>query len=106
MKRELKNANPSKSELDLERMCSQALASRHEHNSKEIDFKVDFVLVNEEESAPAAAATTQWLQMRFTLLHHLPSNADLVDFDTLVHFVHVFSNTSLEKCFSQWLLSH
>lgn len=93
VKRELKNTNPELTELELERTCSQVLASRNEQNSKEIDFKVDFML-------------NKSLCMCFTLLDHLPSHADLADFDTLVHFIHVFVNTSLEKCFPQWLSSH
>lgn len=96
VRRELmQHETSSASELDVERMCSVKLAEKNEQCSKEIDFRVDFVL----ETA------TDKLDMRFSFLEHLPSHYDMTAFDTLVHFLHLYVNTSMEKCFAQWVPS-
>lgn len=92
LKRDLHKQNEELDEIKLERLCSEKLAEKNDHCSKEIDFRVDFVYDHGK------------INMRFALLDHLPSQLDLNDFDTLVHFLHVFTNTSMGKMFDQWLL--
>lgn len=99
IKRDLKSHHEENTnELDLERQCSLKLVEKNEQCAKEIDFKCEFVY----------EAAARKVNMKFTLIHddRFSTQSDLVDFDTLVHFLHVFVNTSMEKdgggAFSQW----
>lgn len=94
VKRDLKNQQDSLSELQLESLCSSKLMEKHDQCSKEVDFKCEFVF----------ETNARRLNMKFTLIDQFPSQSDLVEFDTLAHFLHVFVNTSLEKGLMQeWL---
>lgn len=94
VKRDLKNECAN--ELELEKMCSLKLAEKNDQCSKEIDFRVEFMVEEGKEK----------LNLRFHILDDLPSFSELADFDTLVHFLHGFVNSSLDKVFDQWSSTH
>lgn len=98
IKRDLKSHQHEENtnELELERQCSLKLVEKNEQCAKEIDFRCEFVY----------EAAARKVNMKFALIHddRFSTQTDLVDFDTLVHFLHVFVNTSMEKDggFAQW----
>lgn len=90
VKRDLiKSSGCAHDELELEKLCSQKLI--HDNAcSKEIDFKCEFEFDTAEHK----------LNIKFALIDSYPSQSDLVEFDTLAHFLHVFVNTSMDKASS------
>lgn len=92
LKRELRGQEASLGKIELEKLCSRKLWEQNEHVSKEIDFELEFLIGEEEDS----------LCMKFSLLEELPCQQDLVDFATLVHFVHVFVDLADENMFNEW----